>query len=74
MLDKNADKHKPQELALMRAKLEADIGFLTERLTRMQQQGNPNAAVLATYQDMLESRQQVLQRLDDMLGKQEHCA
>jgi len=44
-------------------KVEADIAFLTERLTLLEQQKKPNAVILQTYKDMLESRFAVLQWL-----------
>ena len=44
-------------------KVEADIAFLTERLTLLEKQKKPNAVILQTYKDMLESRHAVLQWL-----------
>lgn len=44
-------------------KVEGDISFLTERLRLLEAQKNPNAVVLQTYKDMLESRHAVLQWL-----------
>jgi hypothetical protein len=41
-------------------KVEADIAFLSERLRLLEQQNKPNAVILQTYRDMLESRQAVL--------------
>lgn len=41
-------------------KVESDIAFLTERLELLKQQNNPNAVILRTYEDMLESRFAVL--------------
>lgn len=41
-------------------KVQADITFLADRLKLLQQQRNPNPVVIQTYQNMLESRQAVL--------------
>ena len=41
-------------------KVQADISFLLSRIALLQEQQNPNPIVLQTYQDMLESRQAVL--------------
>ena len=41
-------------------KVESDINFLLERMQFLQQQNKPNAVILQTYKDMLESRQAVL--------------
>lgn len=41
-------------------KVEADIAFLSERLHLLEQQSKPNAVILQTYKDMLESRRAVL--------------
>ena len=41
-------------------KVQSDINFLLERMEHLQQQSNPNPVVLQTYQEMLESRQAVL--------------
>lgn len=41
-------------------KVELDIAFLTDRLSRMQQQRNPNPVIIQTYKDMLDSRYAVL--------------
>ena len=41
-------------------KVEEDIVFLSERLHLLEQQSKPNAVILQTYKDMLESRRAVL--------------
>lgn len=41
-------------------KVQTDITFLADRLKLLQQQRNPNPIVIETYQNMLESRQAVL--------------
>lgn len=41
-------------------KVQNDINFLLARIEHLQQQHNPNPAVLNTYHEMLESRQAVL--------------
>lgn len=41
-------------------KVEEDIAFLSERLHLLEQQSKPNAVILQTYRDMLESRRAVL--------------
>jgi len=41
-------------------KVEEDIAFLSERLQLLEQQSKPNAVILQTYKDMLESRRAVL--------------
>lgn len=41
-------------------KVEEDIAFLSERLHLLEQQSKPNAVILQTYKDMLESRRAVL--------------
>ena len=41
-------------------KVEGDIAFLSERLIMLEKQNKPNAVILQTYKDMLESRQAVL--------------
>ena len=41
-------------------KVEGDIAFLSERLRLLEQQHKPNAVILQTYRDMLESRHAVL--------------
>lgn len=41
-------------------KVENDIAFLSERMQLLEQQSKPNAVILQTYKDMLESRQAVL--------------
>jgi hypothetical protein len=53
-------EHNSEDIA---RKVEGDIAFLTERLQLLQQQNKPNAVILQTYQDMLESRHAVLQWL-----------
>ncbi len=42
------------------AKVQADISFLLSRITLLKEQPNPNPVVLQTYQEMLVSRQAVL--------------
>ena len=44
-------------------KVQNDINFLHARIEHLQQQPNPNPAVLQTYKEMLESRQAVLEWL-----------
>lgn len=44
-------------------KVQNDINFLLARIDHLQQQPNPNPVVLQTYQEMLESRQAVLEWL-----------
>ena len=41
-------------------KVQADISFLLSRIALLKEQSNPNPVVLQTYQEMLESRQAVL--------------
>lgn len=41
-------------------KVESDIVFLIERMKFLEQQNKPNAVILQTYKDMLESRYAVL--------------
>lgn len=41
-------------------KVQSDILFLESRIALLQQQPNPNPMVLQTYEQMLESRQAVL--------------
>lgn len=41
-------------------KVQNDINFLLARIEHLQRQPNPNAVVLRTYHEMLESRQAVL--------------
>ncbi len=41
-------------------KVQNDINFLLARIAHLQQQPNPNPVVLHTYQEMLESRQAVV--------------
>lgn len=43
--------------------VESDIAFLTERLRALERQATPNAVMLQTYRDMLDSRYAVLQWL-----------
>jgi len=40
--------------------VENDIAFLSERLTVLENQKKPNAKILRTYRDMLDSRYAVL--------------
>ena len=42
------------------AKVQADIHFLMSRIALLNAQANPNPVILQTYQEMLESRQAVL--------------
>lgn len=44
-------------------KVQNDINFLLARIDHLRQQPNPNPVVLHTYQEMLESRQAVLEWL-----------
>ena len=53
-------EHNSEDVA---RKVESDIAFLTERLQLLEQQNKPNAIILQTYKDMLESRYAVLQWL-----------
>lgn len=50
-------EHNSEDVA---RKVEADIAFLTERLQLLERQQKPNAIILQTYKDMLESRYAVL--------------
>lgn len=50
-------EHNSEDVA---RKVENDIAFLTERLQLLEQQQKPNAVILQTYKDMLESRYAVL--------------
>ena len=50
-------EHNSEDVA---RKVEGDIAFLTERLQLLEQQQKPNAVILQTYRDMLESRYAVL--------------
>jgi hypothetical protein len=50
-------EHNSEDVA---RKVESDIVFLTERLQLLEQQKKPNAVILQTYKDMLESRYAVL--------------
>jgi len=50
-------EHNSEDVA---RKVESDITFLTERLQLLEQQKKPNAVILQTYKDMLESRYAVL--------------
>lgn len=51
-------------------KVEGDIAFLSERLRLLEQQHKPNAVILQTYRDMLESRRAVLGWL--RAGREQH--
>ena len=53
-------EHNSEDVA---RKVESDIAFLTERLQLLEQQNKPNAIILQTYKDLLESRYAVLQWL-----------
>jgi chaperonin cofactor prefoldin len=48
------------EVRSVQTKVEKDINFLENRIQLMQKQKTPNAQALATYQNMLQSRQSVL--------------
>ena len=48
-------------------KVQHDIDFLLARIEHLQQQVNPNPVVLQTYQEMLESRQELDERLQKLL-------
>lgn len=50
------------------AKVHQDIAFLTDRLTRLENQSSPNPQVLKVYRDMLESRYAVLDWLNQDRG------
>lgn len=58
-------EHNSEDVAL---KVESDIAFLKERLQLLEKQQKPNAVILQTYKDMLESRYAVLNWL-----RQETC-
>jgi hypothetical protein len=47
------------------AKVIEDINFLQDRIARIKKLQTPNSAVLKTYQSMLESRESVLQWLNE---------
>lgn len=51
------------------AKVHQDIAFLTDRLSRLEEQANPNPQVLKVYRDMLESRYAVLNWLSQSQEK-----
>ncbi|QEY17368.1 hypothetical protein D0C16_16115 [Cellvibrio sp. KY-GH-1] len=53
-------------------KVQADISFLLSRIALLNQQPNPNPVVLQTYQEMLESRQAVLDWLTQDSSKDQH--
>ena len=53
------------ELDVFSHQVQCDINFLEARLRIMREQHNPNQQVIRTYQEMLDSRIQVLQRLRD---------
>lgn len=53
-------------------KVQADISFLLSRIALLNQQPNPNPVVLQTYQEMLESRQAVLDWLTQDSSKDRH--
>ncbi len=53
-------------------KVQADISFLLSRIALLNEQPNPNPVVLQTYQEMLESRQAVLDWLTQDSGKDQH--
>lgn len=49
----------------MSTKLRQDIAFLTDRLSRLENQVNPNTEMLKVYREMLESRHAVLDWLNE---------
>jgi hypothetical protein len=49
----------------VRAKIEQDIAFLTDRITAMLEQPKPNSMLIEHYQSMLTSRESVLRWLLD---------
>jgi hypothetical protein len=49
----------------VRAKIEQDIAFLTDRLAAMREQPKPNNMLIEHYQTMLTSRESVLRWLLD---------
>jgi len=59
-------EHNSEDVA---RKVESDIAFLTERLHLLEQQKKPNAVILQTYKDMLESRHAVLHWLRQDLAQ-----
>lgn len=65
-------EHNSEDVAL---KVEGDIAFLKERLQLLEKQQKPNAIILQTYKDMLESRYAVLNWLrQDMQQHTEKAA
>ncbi len=50
-------------------KVQADISFLLSRIALLNEQPSPNPVVLQTYQEMLASRQAVLDWLTQDNGK-----
>lgn len=51
--------------AAIASKVLEDIHFLQDRIARMKKLQTPNSTVLKTYQSMLESRESVLQWLEE---------
>ena len=64
-------EHNSEDVA---RKVESDIAFLTERLQLLEQQKKPNAVILQTYKDMLESRYAVLHWLRQDAGQTDKIA
>ncbi len=56
--------HKP-EYDVFTHQVQCDINFLEARLKIMRSQHAPNQQVIRTYEDMLQSRLDVLARLQD---------
>lgn len=53
------------------AKVVEDIQFLQDRIARIKKLQTPNSTVLKTYQSMLESRETVLQWLQENRGTED---
>lgn len=53
------------EAATVQTKVEQDIAFLQHRISLMKKHRTPNQIVIATYENMLKSRQSVLSWLRD---------
>lgn len=60
--------------AAIAAKVLEDIHFLQDRIDRIKRLRSPDAAVLGTYQSMLDSRELVLQWLRENEDFEEHDA
>lgn len=58
-------KKGPFVYSAMAKKITEDINFLTDRIERVKKLQTPNPSVLKTYQSMLESRQTLLQWLQE---------